>query len=336
MDENKISVIVPVYNIENYIEKTVESIINQTYQNLEIILVDDGSTDNSGAVIDCIKGKDNRVKVIHQENCGVTSARLTGTKEATGDWIGFVDGDDIIEPDMYQRLLENALKYSAQISHCGYQMVFPSRVDYYYNTGRLVQQDKLTGLYDLLDGSFIEPGLCNKLFHKTLFHSLLHEGLIDLSIKNNEDLLMNYYLFKAASASVFEDICPYHYVLRKGSAATSKVNRNKLFDPIRVQMLILEEVKGNKQLRDVVYGRLAGCYLTGATMPNTEKDSDISEYKRICKKGLNDIKEPYLSGNRSRGSKFKFRLCLFSPNLYRAIHKLYAKSKGTDKKYEVR
>lgn len=336
MNENKISVIVPVYNIENYIEKTVESIRNQTYQNLEIILVNDGSSDNSGAVIDCIKEKDNRVKVIHKENCGVTSARITGTKEATGDWIGFVDGDDIIEPDMYQRLLENALKYSAQISHCGYQMVFPSRVDYYYNTGRLVQQDKLTGLYDLLDGSFIEPGLCNKLFHKTLFHSLLHEGLIDLSIKNNEDLLMNYYLFKAAAASVFEDICPYHYILRKGSAATSKVNRNKLFDPIRVQMLILEDVKGNKQLSDVVYGRLAGCYLAGATMSNIEKDSDISEYKRICKKGLNDIKEPYLSGNRSRRSKIQYRLCLFSPTLYRAIHKLYAKAKCTDKKYEVR
>ena len=185
MNENKISVIVPVYNIENYIEKTVESIRNQTYKNLEIILVDDGSSDNSGRILDEIAAKDSRIQVIHQENGGVTSARIAGIKIATGDWIGFVDGDDFIEPDMYQRLLENALKYSAQISHCGYQMVFPSRVVYYYNTGRLVQQDKLTGLYDLLDGSFIEPGLCNKLFHKTLFHSLLHEGLIDLSIKNN-------------------------------------------------------------------------------------------------------------------------------------------------------
>lgn len=336
MNENKISVIVPVYNIENYIEKTVESIRNQTYQNLEIILVDDGSTDNSGAVIDCIKEKDNRVKVIHQENCGVTSARITGTKEATGDWIGFVDGDDIIEPDMYQRLLENALKYSAQISHCGYQMVFPSRVDYYYNTGRLVQQDKLTGLYDLLDGSFIEPGLCNKLFHKTLFHSLLHEGLIDLSIKNNEDLLMNYYLFKAASASVFEDICPYHYILRKGSAATSKVNEHKLYDPIKVQKLILDDVRNNKDLANVIYGRLAGTYINGSAMTNPGKETYIDGYIKMCRQELKKIKEPFLAGNRSKISKIRYHLCSFSPALYRAFHKIYAKARGTDNKYEVR
>lgn len=336
MNENKISVIVPVYNIENYIEKTVESIRNQTYKNLEIILVDDGSSDNSGRILDEIAAKDSRIQVIHQENGGVTSARIAGIKIATGDWIGFVDGDDFIEPDMYQRLLENALKYSAQISHCGYQMVFPSRVDYYYNTGRLVQQDKLTGLYDLLDGSFIEPGLCNKLFHKTLFHSLLHEGLIDLSIKNNEDLLMNYYLFKAASASVFEDICPYHYILRKGSAATSKVNEHKLYDPIKVQKLILDDVRENEILSNVIFGRLASFYINGASMTNPEGEAFIDEYIKMCHQELKKIKEPFFTGNRSKISIIRFRMCSFSPALYRIFHKFYAKARGTDNKYEVR
>ena len=172
MDENKISVIVPVYNIENYIEKTVESIRNQTYKNLEIILVDDGSSDNSGRILDEIAAKDSRIKVIHQENGGVTSARISGIKMATGEWIGFVDGDDFIEPDMYDVLLKNAIKHQADISHCGYQMVFQNRTDYYYNKGRIILQDKETGLKDLIEGKYVEPCLCNKLFRKSLFQNL--------------------------------------------------------------------------------------------------------------------------------------------------------------------
>ena len=236
----KISVIVPVYNIEDYIEKTANSILEQTYQDLEIILVNDGSTDNSGTVIDCIKEKDDRIKVVHQANGGVTSARVAGIKEATGEWIGFVDGDDYIEPEMYEQLLENALKYHAQISHCGYQMVFDDeRVHYFYNTGRLAQQDRLTGMKDLLEGSFIEPGLCNKLFHKTLFHSLLQDGVMDYSIKNNEDLLMNFILFSNAEKSVYDDFCPYHYIVRKQSASRGRLNQNRILDPIKVKDIIV-------------------------------------------------------------------------------------------------
>lgn len=132
-----------------------------------------------------------------------------------------MDGDDLIAPEMYQRLIKNALEYDADISHCGYQMVFPNgRVDYYYNTGRLVEQTHAESLRDLLEGAFVEPSLWNKLFRKTLFVEL--QAKMDLSIKINEDVLMNYYLFKAAQRAVYEDFCPYHYVLRKGSAATSR------------------------------------------------------------------------------------------------------------------
>ena len=336
MKENTISVIVPVYNIEKYIAKTVKSIRNQTYKNLEIILVDDGSSDNSGRILDELSAEESRVKVIHKKNGGVTSARIAGIKMATGEWIGFVDGDDYIEPDMYEVLLNNALKYDADISHCGYQMVFPSRVDYYYNTGRLVQQDKLTGLYDLLDGSFIEPGLWNKLFHKTLFHSLLHDDIMDYSIKNNEDVLMNYYLFKMARRSIYFDFCPYHYMLREGSAATSKENKDKLYDPIKVQKIILNDVGDNKDLTDVIYGRLAGIYINGAAMTNPDKEAFIDEYIIMCQQELKKIKDPFFAGNRSKILKFQYRLCSFSPALYRIFHKIYAKIRGTDNKYKVR
>lgn len=116
--EELISVIVPVYNVEKYVEKCVESIINQTYKNIEIILVDDGSTDNSGKIIDNISLKDNRIKVIHKENGGLSDARNAGLDICNGKYIGFVDSDDSIHKKMYEILYKNIKEYSANISIC--------------------------------------------------------------------------------------------------------------------------------------------------------------------------------------------------------------------------
>lgn len=244
-----ISVIVPVYNIAQDLPNCLDSILVQTYPNIEIVAVNDGSPDNSGEILDRYASKYPNVRVIHKENGGVTSARLRGVQEASGEWIGFVDGDDEIEPDMYERLLNNAKNYNAQISHCGYQLRFPDgRVNFFHNTGLLAQQDKITALRELLSGAMIEPGLWNKLFHKTLFHSLLHSDALPADIKNNEDLLMNYYLFKTADRSVFEDWCPYHYLAREGSATRSKFNEHKIYDPIRVRDIIRKNVQDD--LRD--------------------------------------------------------------------------------------
>ena len=88
---------------------------------------------------------------------------------ANGDYIGFVDGDDTVDEEMFEVLINNAIKYNADISHCGYKMVFPSRIDYYYNTGILVEQDNQLGLKDLIMGSRVEPGLVNKLYKRDLF-----------------------------------------------------------------------------------------------------------------------------------------------------------------------
>ena len=235
----KISAIIPAYNIQEYLGPTLDSVLAQTYENLEIIVVNDGSRDDTGAVADAYAAKDSRIRVIHKENGGVTSARLRGVSEATGDFIGFVDGDDFIEPHMYALLMGNMQAYGADISHCGYQMVFPSRVDYYYNTGRVVSQEGEQGCTDLLNGRFVEPGLGNKLYRRELFAGLA--DWMDTSIHINEDLLMNFYLFRQVKKAVFEDVCPYHYVLRKGSATTSRLNEHKLYDPVRVMHILLEE-----------------------------------------------------------------------------------------------
>lgn len=242
--KDKISIIIPVYNLEKYIKRAVESVLKQTYSNIEVIIVDDGSSDKSWTIIQEIADGDNRVVPIHQENGGVTSARLNGVRHSMGEWIGFVDGDDEVEPDMYEILLNNAKKYNADISHCGYQMIFDDgRVNYFHNTGCFVEQDRTKALKDLLDGSLVEPGLWNKLFHKNLFHSLLHSTVMDENIKINEDLLMNYILFLNAKISIFEDRCLYHYIVRSTSASRVKLNEHRIFDPIRVKKIILTLAK---------------------------------------------------------------------------------------------
>ena len=117
--DNLISIIVPVYKVEAYLRKCIDSILNQTYKNLQIILVDDGSPDNSGAICDEYAQKDNRIQVIHKENGGVTSARQAGLDLVKGEYVGFVDSDDWIEANMYEEMLENLIQTGADFVHTG-------------------------------------------------------------------------------------------------------------------------------------------------------------------------------------------------------------------------
>lgn len=333
---DKISVVVPVYNLENYIARTVASIQAQTYQNLEIILVNDGSKDNSLEVMQQLEKSDARIKVISQENAGVTRARFTGIEAAAGDWIGFVDGDDLIDPDMYERLLNNAHKYHADISHCGYKMVFPSRIDYYYNTGCLAEQDKITAMKELLSGARIEPGLCNKLFHKSLFHSLLHDGKMDFSVKNMEDLLMNYYLFQAAEKSIYEDFCPYHYIVRKGSAATGKLSENRLRDPLRVMQTIRNDLAGCEELLRIINGRILAQQISHATMPDGDNKELIAPYRKAARREIRKNLVQILKGSYSNKQKLFALWVAVWPYSYTLVHAAYSRARGTDRKYEVR
>lgn len=330
---NKISIIIPAYNIESYICATLDSVLAQSYSNIEVIVVDDGSRDGTAAMIDRYAAMDSRVKAIHKENGGVTSARLRGVEEASGEWIGFVDGDDLVEPQMYGRLLQNALQFHADISHCGYQMVFPSRVDYYHNTGKLMEQDHDAALRDLISGDFVEPALCNKLFRRTLFDGLAEK--MDASIKINEDVLMNYWLFKMSRRSVFEDVCPYHYILRPGSAATSRLNINKLRDPLKVTKLIYADA--DEKLRDVVMVRLTRQLISGASM-NTQGQPDlIRPYRGKCRKELRQRLGAILRCE-SAGAKLK-AMALWAavwPASYGWVHGLYARATGLDKIYDIK
>ena len=117
-----ISVIVPIYKVEKYLNKCVKSIINQTYKNLEIILVDDGSPDNCGKICDKLAERDDRIRIIHKKNGGLSSARNAGIEIANGEYIGFVDSDDYIDNDMFETLYNNIKDNNADLSIIGYQI----------------------------------------------------------------------------------------------------------------------------------------------------------------------------------------------------------------------
>lgn len=335
MENDLISVIVPTYNIQDYIENTVNSICGQKYQNLEIILVDDGSQDNTPRILDRLSEEDNRIVVVHKENGGVTSARLEGVRVASGEWIGFVDGDDYIEPEMYQVLVDNVKKYDATIAHCGYQMVFPSRIDFYYNTGRLVEQDNKAGIKDLLEGSFIEPGLWNKLFHRSLFDNLLYDNVMDMTIKNNEDLLMNYFLFKEADKSVYIDKCYYHYMIRNGSAATSELNENKLCDPIKVLKIISLDIYDDLEIQNIVENRIITTLINLATIPIGKRKELIRPHKISAKKELRSKLPQIMKNKFSLAIKIKAVWVSICPISYEVIHRFYMRITGIDRKYDV-
>ena len=318
MKQTMISVIVPVYNLEKDLPRCLDSICAQNHRALEIIVVDDGSRDGSRAVIEDYARRDARIKPIFKENGGVTSARLRGISESTGAWIGFIDGDDEIEPEMYARMLKNAEKYGADISHCGYQMVFSDgRVNHFYNSGVIREQDSDTAIRDLLEGTLVEPGLCNKLYRRELFAGLAER--MDPSIRINEDLLMNYYLFSAAEKAVFDDWCPYHYIVRGGSASRSKLSEHKIYDPIRVKEIILADA--SEELRtDARRALVNTCVYCYCGLVSSEEALARAARREIRRKLIDHREAAALLPRRTR---LLAELILRTPGLFRVVYPVY-------------
>ena len=152
MKEAKISVIVPIYKVENYLKRCIDSIRKQTYQNLEIILVDDGSPDMCGEMCERYAQEDSRIRVLHKENGGLSDARNVGIEAATGEYIAFVDSDDWIDDKMYEVLYDTLLKCDADIAECSYRNLYADCIVVETNcTGNVVEGDNIFALEAMLD-----------------------------------------------------------------------------------------------------------------------------------------------------------------------------------------
>ncbi len=323
--DKKISVIIPAYNIAPYIGRCLDSILNQTYTNLEVIVIDDGSKDNTRDIIEEYKVKDSRIVAIYKENGGVSDTRNKGLEVATGDYIGFVDGDDYVENNMYEVLINNAIKYGADISHCGYRLKFPTNEFLLYGTDRVVEQDNQQGVIDLLEGKFIEPSLCNKLFSKKCV-----EGLrLRKDLKINEDLLFDAMAFAKADKSVFEDKPLYNYIMRTNSATTSvSLSRNKVFDALRVREIITDMFDENSRVYPVaIDSQLKIAIQTYRTLTTNKQAKEFAGEKKNIK---NKVKELYHKakqlGVASKRTTIDSMLIMYCPIAFKLLYVLYGKT----------
>lgn len=213
-----ISVIIPVYNCGGYLPRCVESLQKQTYEDLQMILVDDGSTDDTPALCDSLAAADGRITVLHRPNGGVSSARNAGLAAAKGDYITFADADDYVNPDHVMNLYNAMQRHGCDVAICSYITESETKCSQ-PKSGESGGYNEVCYSHDsavceLLAGGAVGGYVWNKLYRRELLEGVTFDG----SIKILEDLLFNYNVFKNVSSAVFSEAKSYHYIQRGQSA----------------------------------------------------------------------------------------------------------------------
>lgn len=222
MEQPKVSIIVPIYGVEPYLRRCLDSILGQTYPNLQIILVDDGSPDNCGLICDEYARMDPRVQVVHQPNKGVAAARNAGLAMADGEWIGWVDADDWIDPDMFAFLLEGALRTKSDVCICGrYEQLRHKTA--YFGASEPISLDRKAAVAALLEERYIDSALYDKLWKRALF-----DGIVFPQGHTYEDLATVYRLFERSERTQCLPGPKYHYFRRKGSITGNSGLENRM------------------------------------------------------------------------------------------------------------
>lgn len=328
MTQAIISVIVPVYNVENYLSACIESIINQTFSDLEIILVNDGSTDRSGEICDEYARKDSRIKVIHKSNAGLSVARNTGLDVAQGSYILFVDSDDYINFDACEMLVKTALREQADIVQGkGIKFKEKNEIQVETGTGRIScysNIDALEALFEYYD-SDIRVVAWNKLFHKNLFKRL--------RFPNNliyEDTYLIPRLFYEANKVVVVDYYTYYYRLSENSIMRSSFTLKKLdkLTVLKENLTFYREINEknlyNKTL--VIYaGSIMRAYF------DVYRYNKNRQQLRMLKDEFNSIYgEAICLNNSNLKVKILLRLFMYSPLLFIVLIQIKEKKKMSE------
>lgn len=290
----KISIIVPVYNVEKYLSRCVDSILCQTYQNIEVILVDDGATDSSPSICDEYLKKDDRIKVVHKQNGGLSSARNAGLDVATGDFIGFVDSDDFIAEDMYENLVKEISGDKTNVANCMYVR--------YYNSGETSPsrvphtKDEEIEKIDFLKELLLHTGdvsVCSKLFPKKIVENTRFP-----EDKLNEDLIFIIEIIEKLDKIKFVGKVGYYYYVRQGSIS-AKYGKT-FIDMQKNALWILDLVKEKYPdlkifaLRFALYQNMAYLLAVPKSEANKNNGTYISAVKFVRKNFFASIKNPYL------------------------------------------
>lgn len=315
-----ISVIIPVYNNEKYLCECLDSIIAQTYHNIQIITVDDGSTDKSGEILDQYAVKDDRIEVYHIQNSGVSTARNIGINYAMGEYVTFVDSDDTVSLDMYDILFDQFLnKTDIDIVHCGYEkkkldgsskMVLGTNQKYCF--------DCTEGMLHFIKGDLFTGALWNKIYRRSILENLYFVE----DVKINEDVLFNFYAFKKARNTVLVDKPLYCYYERKNASTKRTSSRKKAFDCAAVAKTMYLESKGESyeiaartryirelmnQYRVLIYNGIS---------ETAEDRKKIENSLRELLSEENEVKKKYI---------YNYRVMTICPSVYIKFYDIYDK-----------
>ncbi len=288
MEKDLISVIVPVYKVEKYLEKCIESVLKQTYTNLQIILVDDGSPDNCGKICDEYAKKDSRIEVIHKANGGLSDARNVGISKAKGRYIGFVDSDDYIKEDMYEILLNLIKKYDADVSICNLYDVIDGNECIRNKENGIREYSRLDILKKVLLDKNIQSYAWNKLYEKELFDEIKYPiG------KKYEDIGTTFYLFEKCNKIVVTSE-PEYYYLKRADSLVNNVTESTILDYTEIIIQRYLYIKQNiKELRKYNNYYLAKTLITAHNdIENLENISEEMQqrYKKLYELVLEIIK----------------------------------------------
>ncbi len=268
----RISVIVPVYKVEAYLDRCVQSIMNQTYSNLEIILVDDGSPDNCGAMCDAWAQKDGRIRVIHKENGGLSDARNTGMAIANGEYIAFVDSDDWVHPEFLARLYEAAKIHGVLLTGCDYCEIDTHLGDYGPACGEILCHTAEQAMAMLLGNRGYRAVAWNKLYHRSIL-----EGENYPVGRYHEDEFFTYRIVDKAQRLAYVDAPLYFYFQRPGSIMNSASDKHlDALDAYLERLRFLEEKYPELYEKD----KLTVCMACVSCYRET-LDKSVKEYRQM-------------------------------------------------------
>ena len=315
---DKISIVVPVYNVENFLSYCVESLRQQTYKNIEIILVDDGSTDSSGEICDQYAREDDRIKVLHIENGGLSNARNTGVKESSTDWIVFIDSDDYYDHRAIEYLVELRDKYRVglvatpviEVRNYGNSDFLGDFREKY--SGKL---DRRTALEQMFYGNYVGTHSGGKLYKK--------EILLRFPYPNGmlyEDLSLAYEHIASCENIAVSALNLYKYYRRPGSIVNSKYS-DRLLDFYKAmewnRAYVERDYPNDKEMRRALNVRYV---FNGLHIVHAMLISDMyAEVNKIRKEYIQYFKDVILNSNVTRKNKVKYLMLLVSPKLYEKI-----------------
>ena len=316
-----ITVVIPIYKVEQYLEECVNSVISQNYQNLEIILVDDGSPDRCGEMCDCFAQKDDRIRVIHQKNKGLSGARNSAIEIATGQYITFIDSDDWISKEMIDVLYQSIQLNNAKMSVCSFESFFEDGTTLSNRHGeKTFTYSKEEALDCFLFNEYLTPCVCGKLYERSLWENIrCPEG------KLYEDQFTTYKLIEECEKIVFVTRPLYHYRKRSGSIGHSSFDNRTyhLYDAIHEEYDFIKGKYG-KACPNIAVAKITW-ELVFVNMMIVARHHDkkvVTETRKFAKNNLTKVWNcDYISKTR----KLQISLFVISYLIYVPFYKIYKK-----------